>query len=298
MPTRLRWLAVFSASCFHAAEAVAAGRAIADPRFAEPLVEPVAALSRWLAEHGLAAGRFWEHVVPLSAGIESNRQLAEVTAAKLVGKDPRSEKLAAGLRDHLAALERTVAAAVPDLVEELVLRAGPLREAWEAQGPGLLHQIELIAGQKLLPEQADVILVPPVLGGAGKAHVPYNSVRIEGMLHHAWPRLPETVRLAWMLAQLNLDLPAYSETLRTDRLARVAELAMLPVAIAAAQHVELARDEPQTLHLALSAWHLAAPSGVDLFDIVSAWWETFQAERPRWSLALAALDRMLAEAES
>jgi len=54
------------------------------------------------------------------------------------------------------------------------------------------------------------------LGGAGAAQLRTNSVRLEAVLTHPDPQLPETLRLGWLLSQLNQDLPIYSDTIRPE----------------------------------------------------------------------------------
>ena len=105
--------------------------------------------------------------------------------------------------------------------------------------------------------------------------------------------LPELLRLAWLLSLLNLDLPRYSEGVRPSRLATVAGLAMLPLTLAAAAEVQLARSDPETIGQALQAW-LAPPNEAQAWTgILSQWWETYCTLRPAWATALQALDRLL-----
>ena len=135
----------------------------------------------------------------------------------------------------------------PKLLDELELRAGPLREQWEGRGPGLLAGICRLTEPGILVERADVLVVYPVAGGGGTAHREHNAVSIEAVLANPLPQLPEVARLAWLIAQLNLDLPRYTETLRGSR--RVAALATIPPTLAAAADVELVQDDRATLGL-------------------------------------------------
>src|SRR5690606_23019649 len=98
-------------------------------------------------------------------------------------------------------------------LEELELRSAPLREQWEARGGGLLATLARLTTAGLVPEMADVILVHPVLGGGGAAHWQYNSVQFEAVLANPLAELPEVLRLGWLLAQLNFDLPLYEDHL-------------------------------------------------------------------------------------
>jgi hypothetical protein len=124
-------------------------------------------------------------------------------------------------------------------------------------------------------------------------------VRIEALLANPQPRLPEVLRLAWLLAQLNLDLPRYSERICPSRREHVIALAMLPPALAAAEEVELVQLRPDLLDLALKFWRLTEAGDVQqavrpVAEALTAWWETYCAARPRFAAALAALDRLLA----
>jgi hypothetical protein len=194
------------------------------------------------------------------------------------------------LAECLTVLEHTFEQAYPGALAELELRASPLREQWEARGGGLLAALGRVTEPALIVPAADVVLVQPVQGGGGTAHALYNTVCFEAVLANAQARLPEVLRLGWLLAQLHLDLPAYGEALPPGRIQAVGALALLPATLAAGQQVELTHDDPDTLALALRAW----PGHADVAQQLSTWWQTYQADRPAWSVALAALERMLA----
>jgi hypothetical protein len=293
MSIQLRWLASVSASCLHAAEGLCRGRAAADRGFAEALLEPARGLSQEIKAAGLPAPVFWRHLTALAAGIENNRQLAEVTLTKTVGGIAQTQAVAARFAGWIAAIEAAALRAAPKLLDELALRGEPLRQQWEARGPGLLHHIGRLTDERLFVESADVILLRPTFGGGGAAHLQYNSVRIEAVLANPVAELPEVVRLAWLLAQLNIDLPLFSELVHRDRLPHIAALAMLPPTLLAAEHVELSRSTPQTIAAALTAWNLPVPADVDLVAILGDWWATYEDSRPTFATALSALDRMI-----
>ena len=120
----------------------------------------------------------------------------------------------------------------------------------------------------------------------------YNSVRIEAMLANPVAELPETVRLAWLIAQLQIDLPAYSESIHADRLPHIARYALLPATLIAAETVGLIHFAPSELARAITAWSLAVPPGIDAAALTSEWWQTYLETRPPWRVALAALDQM------
>lgn len=289
---QIRFSASVSASCFHAAAAIARGRPLVDARLAEALAAPVASLTAELAASGIDVEAFFSQAVPLAADFENNRELAERVLNKLRGLE-NHELPAARLAGWFSQLESEFLGCVPGLVDELELRSGPLCEQWEARGPGLLAAIERLTERALLAESAEVVLVYPALGGAATAHLSYNKVIIEALLTNPHGELPEVVRLGWLLSTLNLDLPKYSEAIPPKRLTRLAPLAMLPVALEAAAEVELMPGGLTPLARAIAAWRLADSDVELLVDTLQKWWQSYQDHRPAWSVALAALDRML-----
>ncbi|HUY89780.1 MAG TPA: hypothetical protein VMV10_13685 [Pirellulales bacterium] len=290
---QLRWLASASTSCFHATAAIARGGPLADARLADALASPAASLLGELTAAGLDAEAFFEQAVPLASAFENNCQLADRVLSKLQG--PGNHELAAGrLAGWFTQLESAFNHAVPGVVDELELRSGPLREQWEARGPGLLAEIGRQTEPGLLTESAEIVLAYPAVGGAATAHLASNKVVIEAVLANPFGELPEIVRLGWLLSTLNLDLPKYSESIPPERLTRLAKLAMLPVALQSAAELELAPGGPTPLAVAIGAWGLADSQHVDsLAETLRAWRQTYQDNRPPWRVALAALDQML-----
>ena len=211
----------------------------------EALAGEVEGLAGDLAVVGLATGLFFEHAMPLAVRFDAPRAWADVLVTKALGPRQGDDAIAGRLARRLVTLEAAFGRANPQALEELELRSEPLREQWAARGPGLMTTLARLTADEAIVAEADVILVQPALGGGGGAHPKYNSVSIEAVLANPMSELPEVVRLGWLLAQLNLDLPKYEEVLPRDRLLEVGPLAMVPAVLAASQEVELARlDEP------------------------------------------------------
>ena len=286
------WRTSFSASCLHAAKAIVEGRPIADPRLAEALTPAALELERQIGVAGLPSAALWRQLVPLSASLESNRQLAEVALTKVVGRTARTEVHTSALAQAITGLEAAMRTALPRLDEELPLRAGPLRQQWEARGPGLLFGVQRLTEEGVLPESAEIVVVHPALGGAGDAYLQSNLVTIEGVLANPHAELPETVRLAWLIAQLNADLPKFGENIHAQRLPAVAGFALIPPVLQAAEDVELVHASPERLAKAIAAWELPVPADVDAAALVTDWWSTYRDGRPAWGVALTALDQM------
>ena len=287
----LRWLASASASCLHAVRASIERRRFVDADLAAALADPTTAFVTEF-EPVLSDTPLLRHLAALAGGINNNRELAKVALAKAVGSE-NAEPLAPSLARHLTSLQAAFRRVRPHAVVELEHRSRPIREQWEARGPGLLSQIARSTNADLLVERADVMLVDPASGGDARAYPTYNVVVLEAVLANPHPELPEVVRLGWALSQLNLDLPRFTENLPSDRRDVIAGLAMVPVTLAAAEFVELGKCDEATVHRALDAWNFAFASAADMTTGLMTWWRTYVESRPSWSVALAALNRML-----
>jgi len=288
MPIQLRWMASHSASCLHAVALIHESVPFADPEWHRLLVEPSATLLEELSTAGLSADRILEHLVPQSAGIDNNYQLARIACQKALGSTP--DRVITRLAGWINAIEAAARRGVPKLLDELALRMGPLREQWDARGPGLIKRIADRTDPQLIAESADIILVHPAAGGAGTAHLQYNSVRIEAVLVNPVDGIPEIVRLAWLLGQLQCDLPRFGEAIPRQQLARIAALALAPAALAAGEYVECCRADATRLGEALRAWRVPLPPDSGL---LWEWWNSYQVDRPPWRVALQALDKLV-----
>jgi hypothetical protein len=293
MPLEVHWLTSTATSSLHAAEAMFRGAPLADSATAEALAEEVHRLAGLIAAAGIDADRFFEHALPLSARFDVPLAWSKAVCGKLRGAAQQGD-LPERLARQFAALQLAVSRKNPRLHEELELRAEPLRAQWEARGPGLMAAVARRTEPELIVSTADVVLVQPVSGGGGAAHVLYNSARIEAVLANPIAELPEVVRLGWLLAQLNLELPRYRGALHRRRLVELWSLAMIPPVLAAAEDVELARFDAETIATALANW--TRDDRLSSVDTLVQWWETYESAKPAWGVALGALDRMLTEA--
>ncbi len=151
---------------------------MADVRLAEVIAEPAALLSKEIESAALPVDRFWRHLSALSASIESNRELAQTALVKTIGRGRPAELAEPRLTACISGVEGAVLQAFPKMAEELVLRISPLREQWEARGPGLLRLTGMFTEEALIVEDASVVVVHPALGGGGDAFLPGNQARI------------------------------------------------------------------------------------------------------------------------
>ena len=304
---QLTWRASVGATSMHVAVRLAHGRTLADRRLTAAMEPPTRLLGDELAAAGLPRDEVLAQFYALAtSGVDNNRRLVEQSLTKLLGANKVGEDVVNRLTGRITDVERAMLhfhrptidetrGRDAELVEELVLRGRPLEEQWAARGPGLLHTLAQLTEDGLLAEHADVVLVYPALGGDGTAHLRVNAVSFEAVLANPHHDLPEVLRLAWLLAQLNMDLPRYAEVVPGERLTALAGLATVPAVLAAAQEVELARLDRSTIERALVVWRAAATaSGPDVAATLLDWWTTYDARPTPWAVGLAALDQMLA----
>lgn len=261
-------------------------------------IRPTAdALAACLNSIGLSSETEWLGLLNAATHWESNQELATIFLKRVKGSTNTKPHDASRLAAAISTLEASLRHLYPDLEKELSLRVGPLREQWEARGPGILHRLATTTDPDLPPPEATVALVSPVHGGGGIALLASNTVVFEGVLVNGDAALPEAIRLAWLVAQLQLDLPKFSEAIHGSRLTRIAALALLPPIFEAAHFVELVasplQDSPQPLANAIAAW--VSPEGdVDLLaETLAHWWQAQVESRVPWKVALTGLDRLV-----
>jgi hypothetical protein len=290
MALEIKWMASLSANACHAAD-LARRRLALDC----PLVEAAVRPAQWLGEEiraaGLPEGPFWDYLLPLSAQLENNRQLVEAVLRRML---PPKQRVDNSRVTHLAGciadLEAAVAQAQPDLVEALLPRAERARAEWDAVGPGLLERIAALTDPGVIPGGATVVPLWPAWGGFASVHLAWNLARVE-LDAEGVRLLPDAVRIAWLLAQLNLELPMFSETITAGRLPEVAALAMLPPTLQAAAEARLV-DRAVALNQAFAALPLEIADPSSTAEKMETWWQTYLDARPGWDVALAALERL------
>lgn len=293
-----------SATVWHAAQAIQAGYPVAAPGLAEALrpllaVRPVVGADEYAALLAMLA--------QLSAvGYERDELLAQVTLDKLRSRGGANLSAVSGLTAWIAEVEQGYLdwhatqsnnRGDANLLSEIQTRSQPLRQLWDARGPGLLRTLGRLTDAAVIPNGAEVVMVLPAVGGHGIAHLPTNRVTFEAVLTNADESLPEVVRLGWLLGQLQFDLPMLAEVVLPSRLAYVASLAMVPPTLAAAEEVELVHSAAEHLAHALVVWRIASTTAEDepLAAVLDKWWQVTTASSTAWPTAVAALEQMLIE---
>ncbi len=293
MSLRIEWRAGVSASCFHAVRMLAAGKTPAVDDVRRALAEPTAALLDELQRSGLPVDAVLRQLAARSAFIEGNRELARTVLVKVAGHEAADSRapLLAGL---LSDAEQAYSRAFPDLLDELELRSRPLREQWEAYGPGLMHAVGKRVAPGLLVDEATVALVQPSAGGGGEAFPETNLVVFEAVLANPLPQLPEVVRLAWLSATLGADLPDFVELLDARRAQTVVAAAVLPAVLEAAGYLELVRPTDALVPTAAEAWAFSLPHPAAAAKL-QPWLAFSRDSQAPWGIALKGLERLLFE---
>lgn len=295
---QLEWVARVRPTVFHAAAALCAGQRPLELELPESVRVGCQQAAGYLLAKGIQPRNFWSQLIVLSAPNDPVSVIVTTALRKLRGLADAQSLVGDSFAGDVSTI---VQQAIPHLIQpaELEIRGEPLRQQWEAFGPGLLRLIASCTSADLMVPQCRVLLVQPLLAGVGAAHLDYNAVHVEAMLVNADERLPEVVRLAWLVAQLNHDLPKYSERIPRDRLATIGGLAMLPATLCAAEQLGLARFDRATRLAAVQQWLSPAFHEVLLSDqeqlvsMIENWWEVCTSGNHAWPAALAALDQMI-----
>jgi hypothetical protein len=239
----------------------------------------------------------WRNLIGFGAEIESNGLLAaEILRGEIgTGRDPSLQNQLTGL---ITDVEAAFQLLFPKYVEQCELRMRPLQDQWLGFGNGLMAHLGRMTEKHMTTGSYNVVALQPIVGGGGQAHPKQGIVSIEAVLTNPLPELPEVVRLAWLLSQLKVNDPVYMDALGVGMAQKLAPLAMLPPALAAAEVLEISKCNEVTAELAIENWDIAVPSSMDvtkqLIPALMDWWETYLQTRPTWALALKALCKRLA----
>jgi hypothetical protein len=292
-PMSLRWSPSIPAGWFHAALAVLRGQPLADPALAAALARPAACLRAALLDERIDADRFLGHLVPVASENCGIHDLAEILLVKLIGRTEAASRRVIRFHALLNDIKLAFQRVVPAPRDMLLPRLDALRKAWDRAGAPVLGWVARSMEPGLLVEEASVFAVYPALGGGGTAYLPYNAVCIEAA-DAPVPGLPEVLRLAWLLSQLNMDLPRYSDSVSPARLETVVGLAMIPMVLTAAEVLEQVACDAATMDLAVSSWMRPGAEEVAWRSALREWWDVYRVMRPAWPTALRALERLVA----
>ena len=316
---RIRWTPHPRLSAIHAAYVVAGGSRCVDPKTEKLLVTPVTELNNRLLSASVDVGRFWRRLIVEVAGerVAGERVAGErVTGERVTGQrgdgdrsDSRAVEIAltdAGLSELqlepnaqgvtrlIADCRSAYAAHLPKLADQLKLRAGPLKERWDAYGPGLLRAIAARIWDGSPPEdwwppRIETLLMQPARGGAGGFDPDSQRVWIEAMLTDANPAVPEVLRVAWLISRVAIELHTREKSGEHSR--RLPwPFASVPIVLAAAADLDLVAASPMPVRVAMGLWDLGDHRHA---DVVERWWSERERTGTPLPVSLKTLDEML-----
>ena len=161
----------------------------------------------------------------------------------------------------------------PKLVEQLELRARPLKERWEAIGPGLLNTVEKRvwgdqAPQGWWPSKVSGLLVQPMRGGDGGLISSPPAIWVEAVLTDVQPLVPEVLRVGWLITRVAVECHLADKT-DDAVLIRAWSLASIPLLLEAGRELDLIAADDIPLSTALVLWGFADDPD---HQIVESWY--------------------------
>lgn len=287
---RIQWHASVRSSCCYAAEALHL-EDVVHVQLLQALAGPAHRIAARLERDRIAVVEFWQQMLALSLTSASLEQQVAAALSHLDAKDPGIDL--AGLLDGVRRLQETFSTCLPGIDEDLQLRCRPLREQWEARGPGLLREVQRRTFCPSFGEPALVVAVFPARGGHGALHTRFSQfITLEAVLANPVESLPEILRLGWLLMQLGARTSGVDAKVASGRFIA---LGLLPPILAAAERVELAACNATTLQLALDRWcvdQLQLPAA-QLAETLLDWWNAQRASSRTWHQAIGDLPDLL-----
>lgn len=305
---RMKWEAGDRLSPLHAASCWADGIKGIDPLVTGLIAGPMTELVERLAAEEIDLRAFWEGLIAFSAaGYASGNHLSDEEACQRALLSAGAgrltvDNLASAAASRFSEVRLAFQEAFPKLPQQLVLRGGPLRDAWLGFGPGLLRLIGKQTHESFIPKSTTAILLSPYAGGGGSCSPASQTLWIEAVLTNPFPELPEILRLAWLVSRIGLARGLSSEsaiacedrTSPSNRGVDIGELALVPIVLQAGAELDLLpipADDPKTIERAAGVW--CGRMDPLVLEILSDWWRQNQRLRPPFPIAMKALDRML-----
>lgn len=292
--SKIRWIARAELSAAQAAYVVATGARCVDPKTERLLAGPVTEINNRLLSTSIDIAGFWKQYLHERIS-ESDVATACTVALMSSGcSEMQVEQTGKAIKNRLSEARSAFLSRHPKLEEQLELRARPLRERWEAFGEGLLREIERQVWQNSPPEgwwpsRVTGLLLQPLRGGDGGCDGPSETFWIEAMLTDADPRVPEVLRVAWLMTRMAIENHSRQRSGDTTLL-KPWSYASVPLVLVAATGVELIQAGQLPTGRAMELWHFGDPLAA---DTVTLWWDEFQQTKEPLPVALRKLNQSL-----
>lgn len=292
--SQITWNTSLSASAVHAAYSFTRQSTQAIPQLKPTVIPTAAAIDQILIQSlGPWSERGWKVLIGLSSAASDYSTVVRLWRNQVESLAEFSSQTEMQLAGLLSDLEAAVKLANPKIEDQLILRSRPIEEQWNGYGRGLLAHAKRLTEEAWISSEAEAVFVQPVLGGFGIAIPSLKKLVIEAVLTNPLAEIPEVVRVLWLLLQLNSEKLEYSQEISFERIGPVSALATLMVALASSEVLELSRCDAAVIQLAIEHWQIAIPERFNIQTILIPWWETYLQTRPKWKIALLALNKML-----
>jgi hypothetical protein len=284
-------------SVLHAAAVVGLGQAVVDDKVRAALAGAVENINDRIDMAELDPEIFWKTLV--ASGADDETVGVEMALARAGCSELVIDTISPAIVGRLADIRMAMRGRFPKLAEQLPLRAGPLKELWEATGPGLLRDIGRQTIKQLIPAKTTLLLVQPVRGGDGGLIEQSDRVWTEAMLTHPEPSIPETLRIAWLVARRGVEGVESNRWVEQERLPEVVSLALIPYVLNSGESLGLCDASDAKIAAAAELWHVATwgrigkTGQLDRTEPLLKWWSQMRSGELPLPVALKALDKML-----
>jgi hypothetical protein len=294
--TKIQWVSHPELSAAHAAYLVATRAQCNDPKTEQALIQPVTEVNNRLFASAVDVSQFWQQYLLQIISDVPMEQACGFALLSAGANEMQVDQTTKAIVNRMADARIAFNSRYPKLAEQLDLRARPLRERWETYGPGLLNQVGKQIWGDRPPEEwwmpnVTALMVQPMRGGDGGCDASSSRLWLEAMLTDVDPRVPEVLRVAWLVTTMAIDNYA-RETSGDLRLMRPWSLVSVPLVLSAASEMELVRGDVLPIGEAMKLWHFG---DAQVAQTVSQWWAVQADSTAPMPARLKRLDEMLPE---
>lgn len=293
-PVKVKWRAQPRLSAIHAAYVVATSRRCSDVKTEAAIAPAVTEINQRLLSASLDIAAFWQRLMIEAAADQEDRVACEIAVRASGCSELQLDSTTAAVVNRIGECRVVIAGHFPKLNEQLALRGRPLIERYDAYGPGLLRGVADFVWDNSPPKdwwppRFDGVLVQPMLGGDGGYDADGQRFWIEAMLTDVDPKVPEYLRIVYLLTSAAIDLHTRGKS-GEHSISLPWSLAAVPIVLTVAAELGLIAADPLPIETACRLWHLGDSTTA---QTVAAWWIPQRPSRPPLPVALKALDRML-----
>ncbi len=291
---KLHWRSDPELSAVRAAFVVATGMPCTDRKTEQSLVATVNEINHRLLSASIDNGRFWTGYLDRCVAGDPRDTAVAVSLIRSGCNEMQVEQIAKAINSRLHDARQLFFERFPKLDEQLPLRVQPLRQRWDAIGPGLIREIERQVWQNSPPPDwwppaVAVSAVQPLTGGGGGFDPDADSIWIEAMLTDSDPTIPEVLRVVWLVTSLAIETHIRSRT--GQRMISTAwSLVSVPLVLSAASHLEMFPPGSLPIGRAVDLWHGASPKTI---KVLEQWWHQFAGSGVPLPIALKQLEDSL-----